>query len=84
MKELKVKRWIIDKAQETAGRYNTYIDFARRTDDGRPLVEDGFVYVIAEEILGESEKAINVRLSSGAVLGSFKGWNVWIPKSQIA
>lgn len=84
MKELKVKRWVIDKAQQTAGRYNTYIDFSRRNEEGRPLEEDGFVYVLAEEILGESEKAINVRLSTGSVLGSVKGWTLWIPKSQIA
>ena len=85
MKELKVKRWVIDKAQQTAGRYNTYIDFTRRTDDiaRRPLEEDGCVFVLAEAILAETEKAIQVRLSSGSVVGSFKGWTLWIPKSQM-
>lgn len=85
MKELKVKQWVIDKAQQTAGRYNTYIDFTRRDEarDGRPMVEDGCVFVMAEEILGETEKAVQVLLSSGSVLGSTKGWKLWVPKSQM-
>lgn len=84
--EIKVKRWIIDKAQDTAKTYNTFIDFTRRTEDvfRAPLEEDGYVYVNAEEILGESDKAIHVRLSTGAVVGSYKGWTLWIPKSQLA
>lgn len=86
MKELKVKEWVINKAQETATRYNVFIDYARRTDDieSKPLVEDGCVFVKVEEILKETEKAIQIRLSSGEVVGSYKGWTLWIPKSQIA
>ena len=83
MKELKVKRWVIDKAQNSATQFNTFIDYSRRGEDGRPLEEDGCVFVIVEEVLAETEKALQVRLSSGAVLGSFNGWKLWIPKSQI-
>lgn len=76
MTELKVKGWVIDKAQDTAQRYNVFIDT-------KP-VDDEYVIVKVEEILKESEKAVQVRLSSGDIVGSVKGWEMWIPKSQIA
>lgn len=83
--EIKVKEWVINKAQETARRYNVFIDYTRRTEDVecKPLVEDDCVFVKVEEVLKETEKAIQVRLSSGEVVGSYKGWTLWIPKSQI-
>ena len=79
---IKVKEWIIDKAQETAGAYNCYIDY-KRDDEGLRLVEDGFLTVYVEEVLKETEKAVQVRLATGSVVGSCKGWRVWIPKSQM-
>ncbi len=82
MKELKVKTWIIDKAKDQAARYNIFIDYSRREENGSRVEEDGCVYVIAEQ-LSETEKAVRVRLSSGLVVGSSKGWELWIPKSQI-
>lgn len=83
--ELKVKEWVIRKEQEIAARYNVFIDYSRRTDDveNKPFVEDGCVFVKVEELLEETEKAIRVRLSSGDVVGSYNGWTLWIPKSQI-
>ena len=81
---LTVKEWIIDKAQSTARAYNCFIDYAERTELGTPWRENGYVKVIAEEVLGETEKAIRVRLRTGDVVGSVKGWTLWIPKSQIA
>ena len=84
MKELKVKEWIIDKAQQTARAYHCWISYARRDEDGRPTREDGCVYVWIEEEISETEKAIHVRLATGEMDGSVKGWKVWIPKSQIA
>lgn len=80
--QIMVKEWIVDKAQETASRYNTYIDFARDENDMR-LVQDGFLTVTVEEVLKETEKAVQVRLSTGEVVGSCKGWKLWIPKSQM-
>ena len=86
MKELKVKEWVINKAQDEAQKYNIWIDYSRRNEGvaETPLVEDGCVFVWVEEILKETEKAVQVRLSSGEVVGSGKGWTLWIPKSQIA
>lgn len=83
MKELKVKEWVIDKAQQTATFYNCHIDY-KRNENGFCLVTDGYMTVYVEEIIAETEKAIHVRLATGAVIGSVKGWKVWIPKSQIA
>ena len=84
MTELKVKAWVIDKAQEVAGRYNCYIDYARRDERlGTRVEEDGYIYVLVEEVIRETEKAVQVRLQTGSVVGSYGGWTVWIPKSQM-
>ena len=84
MEIMNVKAWVIDKAQQTATRYNCFIDYAERDEMGKRVERNGFIKVIVEEKLAETEKAIQVRLSTGAVVGSCKGWTVWIPKSQIA
>lgn len=85
MEEIKVKAWVIDKAQETARNYNCFIDYARRDEKlGCRVEEDGYIYVIAEEVLKETEKAIQFKLRTGDVVGSGNGWKLWIPKSQIA
>lgn len=81
---LTVKAWVIDKAQDTARRYNTYIDYAERGEDHTRLEVNGYIKVIVEERLGETEKAVKVRLRTGDIVGSVKGWTLWIPKSQIA
>ena len=80
---LKVRHWFINKTQETATRYNTFIDFVRNEDD-TVLVVDGYATVFVEEQLAETEKAVQVKLHTGNVLGSDKGWTVWVPKSVIA
>lgn len=84
MNTLNVKAWVIDKAEETAAYYNCFIDYAERDELGRRIENNGFIKVIVEEVLGETEKAIQVRLQTGAVVGSTNGWKLWIPKSQIA
>lgn len=80
--EIKLKSWFYDKTEDTAKVYNVFIDYTRRNPDlGTRYEEDGCVFVNVEEVLGESEKAMKVRLSSGAIDGSVKGWTTWIPKS---
>lgn len=85
MTELKVKKWIIDKAQSEAKKYNIWFDISRRTNDisNTPLVEDDCLYIHCEEVLSETEKAVQVKVSTGSVDGSAKGWTLWVPKSQI-
>ena len=80
--EIKIKEWFYDKTAGVAKSYNTFIDFAR-TEDGMRKVENGYMAVVVEEVIAESDKAIQVRLASGAVVGSCKGWKTWIPKSVI-
>lgn len=83
MKEIKIKRWFEEKAQREAGHFNTYIDL-KRNEDGTIEEINGYVTAYIEEQLAESEKAIKVRLASGEVLGNYKGWELWVPKSVIA
>lgn len=80
---LKIKEWFLNKTQETATRYNTFIDFERNEEE-RMLVVDGYATVFVEEKISETEKAVQVVLHTGDVLGSYKGWKTWIPKSVIA
>ena len=80
---VKVKDWFIDKQQETATRYNCFIDIFSRDDIGKTIAIDGYYIVSFEEILNETEKAVQVVLRTGDVIGSFKGWKTWIPKSLI-
>jgi hypothetical protein len=77
-----VKEWFFDKEQEKAEKYNVFMDFARN-EDGTQKIENGYIFAKVEEIMKESEKAIQVRVSTGEVVGSYKGWICWIPKSLI-
>lgn len=80
--EMKIKDWFYNKTSDVAKSYNTFIDFARN-EDGMCKVEDGYITVVVEEVISESEKAIQVRLASGESVGSYKGWKTWVPKSVI-
>lgn len=81
---MKVKEWFVDKTQETAKRYNMWIDVDSRNELGMIVAdENGYVKVMAQEVISETEKAVQVILSTGFVDGSAKGWKTWIPKSVI-
>lgn len=77
-----IKEWFYDKTEDVSSRYNCFIDF-ERDENGNRKVEDGCVFVTVEEVLNESEKAVQVRLRTGDIVGSVKGWKTWIPKSVI-
>ena len=79
---IKVKEWFLDKISDTAKTYNVYIDY-ERNENGTKKVENGYVTVLVDEAISESEKAIQVRLASGAVVGSVNGWKTWLPKSVV-
>lgn len=85
---MRVKEWVIDKIEDESRKYNRYIDvteYSRQNAVGMVKADkDGFVEIIADQILKETEKAIQVQLSTGGVVGSAKGWRAWIPKSQIS
>ena len=77
--ELKVKSWVIEKADKTARHYDRCIATKRNADGIGSEEVDGFVTVWIEEFITESEKAINVVLDTE----NGSGWKLWIPKSQI-
>lgn len=84
-KYIKIKEWMYDKVSQTAKSYNCYIDCFTRSEIGMIQAdENGFVTVLVDEFLAESEKAIQVRLRTGMIDGSVKGWKCWLPKSCIA
>jgi hypothetical protein len=83
---LRIKEWFYYKTSEVAEGYNTFIDVTEysRVDGVLTADKDGYVEVIVREVLNETEKAIQVILDSGSVVGNVKGWKTWIPKSVIA
>ena len=83
---LRIKEWFYYKTSEVAEGYNTFIDVTEysRVDGVLTADKDGYVEVIVREVLNETEKAIQVILDSGSVVGSVKDWKTWIPKSVIA
>ena len=85
MKEIKIKEWFYDKMEAVSRNYNMFIDVteASRVDGKITANEDGYLEVIVEQTIKETEKAIQVVLSTGWVIGSTKGWKCWIPKSVI-
>lgn len=86
MKEgyIKVKDWFIEKTEQTSKRYNTWIDIFSRNEMGKAITdEDGYFTVLADEIINESEKAVQVVLHTGNIVGSGNGWKTWIPKSVV-
>lgn len=89
MKEIKIKDWFFNKMQDEAKRYNYWIDvkYNEEMKDGDANLinnEDGYVTAYVQEEIKETEKAVNVVLSTGFIDGSTKGWKTWMPKSVIA
>lgn len=78
---IKVKAWFIRKLHETSGNYNCWISIYNRNEDG--TIPDDVIKVLVDEVLSETEKAVQVNLATGDVVGSAKGWKTWLPKSVI-
>lgn len=80
-KSIRIKNWLLEQVQQKAKHYDVYID-EERTEQGALKLTDGFATVVGE-ILSETEKAVKVLLSSGKIVGSYKGWETWLPKSCV-
>ena len=78
---INIPAWFYYKLRETSDRYHCYIDVYNRGENGS--IPSDVVMVQAQEVLKETEKAIQVKLITGGVDGSYKGWTTWIPKSLI-
>lgn len=82
MNKIVMKRWLFDKIQSEAGRYHTYIDVDYENGYYADT-ENDTVTAIVREVIKETEKAIQVRFSTGNIDGCVKGWISWVAKSQI-
>lgn len=78
---IELKRWIFDKVSREAKTHNTFID-VEYVNGYYADVEKDTVKAIGD-ITRETEKAYCIKFSSGAIDGSYAGWNSWIPKSQV-
>ena len=74
---LTVKEWFFDKTNEDAKAHGILL--CGEYKDG--MLDHTIMRV--EQVLGESEKAINVVLDAETFGGTFNGWKTWIPKSVI-
>lgn len=79
---IEMKTWLFDKIQSEANKYHTYID-VEYVNGYYENTETNTVIAYVKEVLKETEKAIQVRFSTGNVDGSTKGWTAWVAKSQI-
>ena len=80
---MKIKKWFMEKLDREAGHYFMGIDFAYREDGLGYAEEDDCLFPYVDEVLKETEKAVQVRFSTGITDGSMKGWLAWVPKSLI-
>lgn len=81
---MKIKTWFIDKEQDKAENYNMFFNFEyeNKGEYEQILEADGCYIVYIDEVISESEKAIQVVIATGNI-GNSKGWKTWVPKSVI-
>lgn len=80
--KMTVKRWIADKAQEEAKRYNLFFN-VEYANGYYADTENDTVTFSDVEILKETEKAIQVSIACGNADGKVGTYKAWMPKSQI-
>ena len=80
--KMTVKRWIADKAQTEAKRYNYFFN-VEYVNGFYADIENDTVTLESVEIIKETEKAVQVAIGCGAIDGKVETWNAWLPKSQI-
>lgn len=85
--KMTVTRWIADQKNAEMKRYNYFADIEYMKDEqGAELyadMENDTVTYADVEIIKESEKAVQVAVSCGAVDGKIGTFKTWLPKSQI-
>lgn len=82
---LRVKEWFEEKEQQKAKGYNIWFNVTYKKVNGIEMIDNTDGYITLDvTILAESEKAVKVHIESGHIVGSYKGWTTWIPKSCIA
>ena len=78
-----LKTWFQEKQYNIAKCYQIFIDTYNRRPDDMIDWEAEYQDVCVDKKISETEKAVQVVLRSGMIVGSSKGWKCWIPKSCI-
>lgn len=80
--KMTVKRWVADKVQTEAKRYNYFFN-CEYVNGFYADIENDTVTFENVEVLKETEKAIHIAISCGNIDGKVGSWKAWLPKSQI-
>ena len=78
---IKVKEWFFDKLYEEAMKYHIYLNVEYKVVNGIEMLDHTTLRV--DEVLKETEKAVQVVLDAETESGSYHSWKTWIPKSVI-
>ena len=78
---IKVKEWFFDKVYEEAKKYHIYLNGKYKVVNGVEILDHTTLRV--DEVLKETEKAVQVVLDAETESGSYYSWKTWIPKSVI-
>lgn len=78
---IKVKEWFFNKVYEEAKKYHIYLKGEYKFVNNVEMLDHTILRV--DEVLKETEKAVQVVLDAETESGSYHPWKTWIPKSVI-
>ena len=78
---IKVKEWFFGKVYEEAKKYHIYLNGEYKVVNDIEMLDHTTLRV--DEVLKETEKAVQVVLDAETESGSYHSWKTWIPKSVI-
>lgn len=80
---MRIKVWLYKNIQREARQQHLYIDYSSASGQGIADLDNSDYVEVSGQLVRETEKAILVRLSTGLFGGSSKGYEHWLPKSQV-
>lgn len=78
---IKVKEWFFNKVYEEAKKYHIYLKGEYKFVNNVEMLDHTILRV--DEVLKETEKAVQVVLDAETESGSYHSWKTWVPKSVI-
>lgn len=78
---IKVKEWFFDKVYEDAKKYHIYLCGEYTIENDIRMLDHTTLRV--DDVIKETEKAVQVVLDAETESGSYHSWKTWIPKSVI-
>ena len=78
---IKVKEWFFDNVYGEATKYHIYLNVEYKVVNGIEMLDHTTLRV--DEVLKETEKAVQVVLDAETESGYYHSWKTWIPKSVI-